>query len=285
MSIPYIIQADTVTVFVNNRPHTINATHMNYESIIQAIKSADWKAIQELVDIRATLVQYTYGKITIENNQVKWGDKVISNGMTRRILEMFKQGFTITPMIRFMEKVMDNPSTYAIDELYTFLENNNLPITPNGNFLAYKKIRANYTDCHTGKMDNSVGTVVSMPRASVDANRNNTCSSGLHACSLEYLKSFSGERTVIVEIDPRDFVSCPVDYKNSKIRVCKYKVISEIANTAESASEAFKTAVQKNASNAIQSVGDKPKKPLSMTANAIRKREKRAALRANSAKK
>lgn len=285
MSIPYIIQADTVTVFVNNRPHTINKTHMNYESIIQAIKSADWKAIPELVDIRATLVQYTYGKITIENNQVKWGDKVISNGMTRRILEMFKQGFTITPMIRFMEKVMDNPSTYAIDELYTFLENNNLPITPNGNFLAYKKIRANYTDCHTGKMDNSVGTVVSMPRASVDANRNNTCSSGLHACSLEYLKSFSGERTVIVEIDPRDFVSCPVDYKNSKIRVCKYKVISEIPNTAESASEAFKTAVQKNASNAIQSVGDKPKKPLSMTANAIRKREKRAALRANSAKK
>lgn len=285
MSIPYIIQADTVTVFVNNRPHTINKTHMNYEAIIKAIKSADWKAIPELVDIRATLVQYTYGKITIENNQVKWGDKVISNGMTRRILEMFKQGFTITPMIRFMEKVMDNPSTYAIDELYTFLENNNLPITPNGNFLAYKKIRANYTDCHTGKMDNSVGTVVSMPRASVDANRNNTCSTGLHACSLEYLKSFSGERTVIVEIDPRDFVSCPVDYKNSKIRVCKYKVISEIANTAESASEAFKTAVQKNASNAIQSVSDKPKKPLSMTANAIRKREKRAALRANSAKK
>lgn len=280
MSIPYIIQSDTVTVFVKNRPHTINKSHTHYDAIVKAIKSANWEAIPGLVDIRSTLVDYTYGNITIEGNEIKWKGETISNGMTRRILDMFKQGFTITPMIRFMEKVMDNPTKYAVNELYEFLENNNLPITPTGNFLAYKKIRANYTDCHTGKIDNSIGTTVSMPRTEVDANRNNVCSSGLHACSFEYLKSFHGDRTVIVEIDPRDFVSCPVDYKNSKIRVCKYKVIGEIANTSESASEAFNSVVQKNAVNTIH-VESKPKKPLSMTANAIRKREKRAALRKN----
>ena len=283
MSIPYIIQADTVTVFVKNRPHTINRTHTHYEAVIKAIKSSDWDAIPKLVDIREVLVDYAFGKVTIENNQIKWNGKSITNGMTRRILDMFKQGFAIEPMIRFMDKVMLNPSTYAVDELYTFLENNNLPITPEGNFLAYKKIRDNYTDCHTGKMDNSIGKTVSMPRTEVDANRNNTCSSGLHACSLEYLKSFHGARTVIVEIDPQDFVSCPTDYNNAKIRVCKYKVIGEIANTESSASEAFKAAVQNNAENAI--VAAKGKKPLSMTPNAIRKREKRAAQRAKSAKK
>lgn len=283
MSIPFIIQADTVTVFVKNRPHTINHTHIHYDAVIKAIKAGDWNAIPALVDIRETLVDYSFGKVTVENNQIKWNGKPITNGMTRRMLEMFKQGFTIEPMVRFMDKVMLNPSSYAVDELYTFLEKNNLPITPDGNFLAYKKIRDNYTDCHTGKMDNSIGKTVSMPRKEVDANRNNTCSSGLHACSFDYLKSFYGARTVIVEIDPRDFVSCPTDYNNAKIRVCKYKVIGEIANTETSAGEAFTVAVQKNAENAI--VAAKDKKPLSMTPNAIRKREKRAAQRMNSVKK
>jgi hypothetical protein len=31
-----------------------------------------------------------------------------------------------------------------------------------------------------------------------------------------------------VKIDPADVVSCPVDYNNSKLRVCAYEVIEEL---------------------------------------------------------
>ena len=127
-----------------------------------------------------------------------------------------------------MENLMSNPSHRSVQELYGFLEKGELPITPDGHFLAYKKVRGDYTDCHTGKMDNSVGKVLEMERNAVDDDKDRTCSSGLHFCSKSYLANFGGERTVIVKINPRDVVSIPSDYNNAKGRTCRYEVIGEL---------------------------------------------------------
>jgi hypothetical protein len=78
---------------------------------------------------------------------------------------------------------MENPSYRAVNELYGFLEKNRLPITPDGHFLAYKKVRDDYKDIHSGTMDNSVGKIVEMERNQVNDDKNQTCSSGLHFCS------------------------------------------------------------------------------------------------------
>jgi hypothetical protein len=103
-----------------------------------------------------------------------------------------------------------------------------LPITDDGYFLAYKRVNRNYTDCHSGTFDNHVGKVVEMPREKVNANRNETCSAGLHVCSHSYLSHYSGDRIVVVKINPKDVVSVPVDYNNAKMRVCRYEVVSEL---------------------------------------------------------
>jgi hypothetical protein len=130
------------------------------------------------------------------------------------------------------------------------LEKNNLPITPDGYFLAYKKVRANYLDVHSGTMDNSPGRVVEMPRNKVDDNQNNTCSHGLHFCSEGYLKHFGGERTVIVKINPADVVSIPNDYNQTKGRACRYEVIGEVGVNPDDKEE-FTQPVQTNANNNI----------------------------------
>jgi hypothetical protein len=143
---------------------------------------------------------------------------------------------------------MDNPSYRSVQELYGFLEKNNLPITPDGYFLAYKRVRDDYTDCHTGTMDNSIGKTVSMERNQVDDDQNNTCSQGLHFCSQGYLKHFGGARTIIVKINPRDVVSIPTDYDNSKGRACKYQVIGEVGINPEDEVE-FTQPVQENANS------------------------------------
>jgi hypothetical protein len=59
---------------------------------------------------------------------------------------------------------------------------------------------------------------------------NNTCSTGLHFCSKEYLDHFGGHdsRTVILKINPRDVVSIPADYNATKGRTCRYEVIGEL---------------------------------------------------------
>ena len=95
-------------------------------------------------------------------------------------------------------------------------------------------------------MDNSVGKIVEMERNEVDDDKDRTCSTGLHFCSESYLNSFGGERTVIVKINPRDVVSIPSDYNDSKGRACRYEVIGELGVDPE---EAFTAPVQENSND------------------------------------
>jgi hypothetical protein len=104
-----------------------------------------------------------------------------------------------------------------------------LPITSNGTIQAYKAVRENYTDCHTGTFDNTVGNTLQMPRNKVDDNKDVGCSYGFHAGTFEYARDFmpSNGHLLIVEIDPADVVSIPTDCQFQKLRTCKYKVTQE----------------------------------------------------------
>jgi hypothetical protein len=122
---------------------------------------------------------------------------------------------------------MLNPSRRAVNELYAFLEHKSMPLTPDGNFIAYKGVRDDYTDWHSGKFSNNIGDVNEMPRNSVCDDANVGCSSGFHAGSYEYAQGYgNGGHLMIVEIDPSDVVSVPLDCDCQKLRTTKYKVIA-----------------------------------------------------------
>lgn len=143
----------------------------------------------------------------------------------------------IRNMVKLKKKLRKQTSYVVTKRLFDFAKCNSLEITDDGNILAYKVIRNDYKDCHTGRIDNSVGAKVSMPRNHVDDDDNATCSSGLHVCSAGYIRHFgnSSTRLVQVEVKPKDFVSIPMDYNDSKARVCAYKVVKEF--TADEALE------------------------------------------------
>ena len=95
-----------------------------------------------------------------------------------------------------------------------------MPLTPDGNFLAYKGVREDYTDWHSGKFSNKVGDVNEMTRNNVCDDANVGCSDGFHAGSYEYAKGYAhnGGNLMIVEIDPSDVVSVPHDCDCQKLR-------------------------------------------------------------------
>ena len=136
------------------------------------------------------------------------------------------------PLLNFWVKLQKNPSHRAVNSLYDFLLAHNYPITPEGNFIAYRGVKADWTDQHTGTMDNSVGTVVSMPRNEVDENPDHTCSTGLHIGNWEHANGSyglaQGGHTVMVEVSPENVVSIPSAYENAKMRVCEFKVLQEV---------------------------------------------------------
>jgi hypothetical protein len=193
------------------------------------------------------VLNYGQGNVSIQGETLYWKNKELNTGLSVRMIQMLQEGFPIEPMVNFMENLYKNPSHRAVTELYGFLEKNALPITPDGHFLAYKKVRANYMDVHSGTFDNSVGQICEMERHEVNDNKDQTCSTGLHFCGMSYLSCFGGERTVIVKINPADVVSIPSDYNEAKGRTCRYEVVGEI--DADKADQAFTRSVQSNSSN------------------------------------
>lgn len=246
---PYLIQGSNIVIVIDNQSHTINNQHISYQNIIEAIKKTDWKSVKELIEPKQTLVNYSAGNITIENDVMYWKGTVFANALSDKIIEMYREGFSIDPMINFMKELMHNPSKRSVTELYRFLDRGKLPITSDGCFLAYKKVRDNYKDCHTGTIDNSVGQIVEMERNTVDDDKDRTCSSGLHFCSQEYLKDVSGDRIMILKISPRDVVSIPSDYNDTKGRCCRYEVIGELIGN-KTPSSVFNRSVQNNIDDA-----------------------------------
>lgn len=166
------------------------------------------------------------GKVNIKGNTYPLQDVIV-----KRIIKMIEEGFDAQPLVNFLCNLYENPSKTAVNELFLFMEHSELPITEDGYLIAYKIVRDDYFDIYSGKFDNSVGKVVEMPRFEVDDNRSNTCSSGLHFCSKEYLPYYGtkkGDRCMLVKINPRDIVSIPNDYNNAKGRTCRYEVVGEV---------------------------------------------------------
>ena len=226
----FILGSDSLTVFVDGASYTINKQAKTYELVLQAVRSKDINVVRSAVNIKEIIVSSLNSASTdvrIEGASIFYKDREVTGLIASRVFEVIRLGLDVQPMVKFIENLMQNPSKHAVDELFGFLEACTLPITPDGHFLAYKRVREDYLDCHSGKIDNSVGSIPEMDRNAVDDDRNNTCSYGLHFCSFDYLKSFHGDRIVIVKVNPKDVVSIPKDYNNSKGRTCRYEVVGE----------------------------------------------------------
>lgn len=224
----------SVTVFVDGKSFPIQSSAEHFGQIFEALQKGDEAKVRALVNVKKSIAEFSGGLFKLTDTGLFYKGAEIDNVIVKRILAFFKLGVPVVHMVAFLENLLQNPSQVAINELYLFLEQNDLPITEDGHFLAYKMISKEYKDKYTGKMDNSVGKQVTMDRAAVDSNRHNTCSHGLHFASREYVEKGSygsignGDRLVVLKINPKDVVSIPSDYNNSKGRAWTYLVFEEI---------------------------------------------------------
>jgi len=242
-AIPYLMQGKNIILVIDSKSHTISRdTHISYGKIVDALKAQDWDTLRDLVEPKKAIVNFGNGHVSIEGDKVFWKGAPFHNSLATRMIEMYQEGFPIDPMVRFMENLMANPSKRSVEQMYSFLEKNSLPITEDGHFLAFKRVRTDYLDKHTGTISNKIGEVVTMDRNMVDDNPDSYCSTGLHFCSESYLGHFgsSSEPVMILKINPADVVSVPKDYNGAKGRCCRYEVVAQVNGDPK---EAFSKAV------------------------------------------
>lgn len=253
----YIMTADGVSLYLNGKSFNADKSHPKYNDIIQAIRDQAFDAIPGLINVAIAVKNYAFGsavEVDADAGLVIYKGEPLRGYLVERILAMMHDGFNIKPMTMYLENLMQNPSKRSVDELHGFNEYGRMPITEDGYFIAYKRIKGWY-DTHTGQVLNKPAHLldnddlarlpytvngvtvdlvdgvltVSMPRNKVDDVAERTCSYGLHFCSQEYLKSFSGDKIVVLKINPADVVSIPTDYNNTKGRCAKYQVIDVLS--------------------------------------------------------
>ncbi len=236
-----IITDSTITLIAETGPSVIGKSHPNFYKIKKALIAKNFLEVEKMLDVKNGYKEFSNGLIAVDGDNLIYNGTIVHNVLTQRIVQMIHNGDEATPMLNFLVNLMDNPSEGSIDQLYTFLEHEKLPITEDGCFLAYKAINRDYTDKYTGTISNKVGDKVKMPYEQVTADPTKHCSSGLHCGSIEYVRCYgnfktdengehTGDRLVTVKVNPNAVVSVPEDSDRQKVRVYRYVVHEEIEN-------------------------------------------------------
>ena len=196
----------------------------------------------------AAVEDFVQGDIEVKDEVVYYRGHRLHGVVVDKLLEMLRAGLKDSaPITNFITRLQANPSANSVAELYTFLGYKNLPTTAEGKVLGYKGVQHDYWSS-TGNADtivvqgqtnerhqilNEVGATIEVARRCVDDNKDNHCSFGLHVGSYDYANEWAGEsgKLLVVEFDPADAVSVPTDCDFQKLRVSKYKVVSDITDS------------------------------------------------------
>ena len=224
----YSVTNDTITVVIDGKVYTVHSDMPKFNDLKRAIFNEDLDQILSLVSPGIAIEAWSKGDFDASSGVVKYKGEILPDKLNDRILNMVREGADPSALTNFWVKLQRNPSMRSVEQLFNFLVHEGIPITPEGNFLAYKSVRNDYKDWHSGTVSNEIGTVHEMPRNKISDDPNTSCHYGFHVGALEYARNFhSGgdQRLIICEVDPADVVCVPYDSNAQKVRVCKYKVI------------------------------------------------------------
>ncbi len=239
--IKYTVTSREISFVFQGTSFNIPKNNENYSEIYQAVVENDHVVLDGLVTSQQKLTENiktvvsTLNEGDASNIHIKIVDKTIycNNKIFKGLASMEFIKYVaenntrmISQFKRFMFNCSLNPSNASVEELYDFVVKNRLKVTPAGTILLYKWVNDKYHDCRTGNFNNTPGLTIKMDRKKVNPNRHETCSNGLHLCSYKYGKF--GDRLLLVELDPKNSVSIPSDYGQSKMRCCEYTSLMDI---------------------------------------------------------
>lgn len=204
-----------------------------FETVFSLLSTGKIEEAEErFFEFKEAIRKYTDGNFYFDGGvlRLKDDDEPIPTLLGKKLLELKDNDEKFMPLIRFWKKLKNNPDPNVREQLYGFLSHNHIPLTENGDIVCEKGVKetagGKLVDQHTGKIDNSIGMTVTIPRSKVDSDPNRTCSHGLHVGAPEFVRKWWTSGLIVeVLVDPVDFVAVPKDYGESKARVCRYQVI------------------------------------------------------------
>ena len=260
MNIPHFITVgatvDTVVAFNPNSTEPVveaDSSHPHWGQIVEGLRNGD-ESVFELFDVAGGLMKRLRtlsDRIDYDGKDVLFDGDVVDSALANQIRRFLEQGVDdYKPLVKFWEKVAQNPDERSREQLFTWLQSHDFTITEDGDIVGYKGVVEGapgefkssnsgtaFVDGkrHEGQIPNQPGTVVTMPRSEVKNDPDVACHKGLHVGDWSYASGFAGPVTLEVHVNPRDVVSIPRDSGARKMRCCKYKVVQRIGKHYDSA--------------------------------------------------
>lgn len=229
---------DSVTMFYLGQSYTVPSDWSNFTTFRDHVRAGEYDlAVENATPMAALLTWAGEGATLDETGSICIDGRKLPSTLNARILELQAAGAPVDYLLRFFERLQENPSRNSVEQLYKFLEHSNLPLTESGFFLGYKGVRDDFMDKYSGTIDNSVGQKPSVARNTVQDDPNVGCAPGLHVGTHAYAESWAGPRgrVMTVLVDPAKVVSVPHDCNHQKLRASEYEVIAESRGPIEAA--------------------------------------------------
>jgi hypothetical protein len=248
---------NNVTAFFPDRTEPIklaDSNHPHWQSIVQGLRSGD-ESVYELFDVRGGIgskLRRLSDRVTYNGEKIFFDGDEVDDALAQQVIRFLDEGIQDwEPLVKFWEKISQNPSEHSRDNLYRWLRTHAFAVTLEGDIVGYKAVTVvgntdatrEFRSVHAGpaivdgvavngNVPNNPGAVVEMARSKVTADPSIGCHVGLHVGTHAYATDFGkhNNTSVILEVHvhPRDVVSVPTDCSDAKMRVSKYTVVDVI---------------------------------------------------------
>lgn len=240
-------RGESVTVYAGGDLHTITSVDPAFDELLDELTSGAPDEARVLNLLGATVAQTVTQQLQQFTQRVTYdGTDILLDGapvhgvIAEHITACLQERTNDwQPLVRFLERLSDNPSMVARKELFNWLDAAGLTLNREGWIVAYKGLTTRHTSMHaggafingawhSGRVPHGVADIIELDRSQVDDDRRMLCSLGLHVGTASFAREYAQDHnsTVVatVLVDPAHVVSVPTDSAHHKMRVCRYRV-------------------------------------------------------------
>lgn len=241
MFVPFNISDLSIVFFAKSRPYEVANTNPNFAAIKDYLLAGPTEGYEEqfadtliaLADPKSQVIQASNGKLEFDGDTMVYGGERLANLWVDKILAFKDEDKPFDAIFKALEDLQANPTQAARERLPVFVERCKLGFLPDGRIAAFKGVKGDGYDIHSGTVRYEIGETVSMPREECDADPDSCCSTGLHVGAMDYIETCGfgwgpNRKMLLIAFWPRHVVAVPHSYGGGKMRVESLDVLAEV---------------------------------------------------------
>jgi hypothetical protein len=229
-----------ITVIHNQNVYDISSHEPRFKSVLSLIKKKQFTKLPKYISNEGI-----FSDVANKNEIFELRDRVlfienepVPDMLGTEIIKRYHNQKDLVPLLKFWDSLKKNTDKQTVEDLYSFLKNDGHHILDDGSFVAYRTVDYDFKDIWTKSVKNEIGSTITLDKAKVDANKNNSAGFGLHVATIQKAINFGGwnvgstkVRLLAVKVFPEDVV-VGIDPHNpyAYLRTCRYTILQEITD-------------------------------------------------------